>query len=111
MTVTLIAPVLVKVLRANVPMFGGPLAGDAPPVKMFVSTDKVISPELLLFGKGMPDITPPVLPSVINAMVPGDQLAPPPTPAPDTLSDGAVSGQLRDGIIKILIVKVIEPEA
>ena len=96
MTVTLVAPVLVKVLRSNVPMFGGPLAGDAPPVKMLASTDKVISPELLLFGKGMLSTFP--APSLVNVMVPGDdQTALPLAPAPDTLSDGAVDGQLSTG--------------
>ena len=108
----LVAPVLVKLVRPNVPAFGVPLEGDAP-AKMLVSTVKLIIPELLLVGKGMPVMFPtPLL--VVNVIVPGvvvDQTALPLAPAPETLSNGAVAGQLRDGIIKILIVKVIEPES
>jgi len=74
---------------------------------MLSSTAKLIVPKLLvLFGKGMP-LMPPALLFVVYAIVPGaDQSALP----FDALSDGAVAGQLRDGIIIILIVKVIEPE-
>jgi len=94
----LIAPVLVKPVRLNVPVFGGPLEGDAPVVKL-EPTVKLIVPELLLFGKGMPVMSPPPL-LVVNVITPGaDQTALPLAPALETLSDGAVGGQLKNELV------------
>ena len=96
----LFAPVLVKLVRPNVPAFGRPLEGDAP-AKMIVSTVKLIVPELLvLFGKGMPVMFPPPL-LVVNVIIPGaDQTALPLSPAPETLSNGAVAGQPKTGLVQ-----------